>query len=264
MEKLKFSKSRYGSQKNCLGQYYYQYIEKREVPTILWPGTLVGTATHLFIEENFNSLVKEKDIKKLPSFEDTFNKCKRKETSNPKITYRTPKNFNESEMLKFNNSWIKEIIRFLFLYLPPGQKIFEEDVEENIIIDDIEINVKGIIDLQIKDENNFWVFDFKTTKKPNSWMFVHWDKDPQSLSYLWLKRKNNPLGFNYLIFDWENKMIFSNNIGQQSDEDIQKNLEWILRDFVKNHYNSIENKNWNPSEESCKWCPFKVLCPKKV
>jgi len=264
VEKLKFSKSRYGSQKSCLGQYYYQYIEKREVPTILWPGTLIGTATHLFIEENFNSIVKEKDIKKLPPFEEIFNKCKRQEVSNPKVTYRTPKNFNESEMLKFNNSWIKEIIRFLFLYLPSGEKIFEEDVEESIIIDDIEINVKGIIDLQVKDETNFWIFDFKTTKKPNSWMFVHWDKDPQSLSYLWLKRKNNPLGFNYLIFDWENKMIFSNNIGQQEDKNVQTNLEWILKDFIKNHYNSLENKNWNPSEESCKWCPFKVLCPKKI
>jgi hypothetical protein len=264
VERLKFSKSRYGSQKTCLGQYFYQYIEKKEVPQILWPGTLFGTATHLFIEENLNSVIKEKDIKKLPPFEETFFKCKKQETSNYKVSYRTPKNFNEGEALKANNSWIKEIIRFLFLYLPSGQKIFEEEVEEDVIVNDITLNVKGIIDLQVKNNNDLWIFDFKTTKHPNSWMFVYWDKDPQSLSYLFLKRKENPLGFNYLIFDWEDKMIFSNNIGIQTNEVVNSNLEFILKDFIKNHNESMENKNWNPSPENCKWCPFKVLCPKKA
>ena len=264
MEKLKFSKSRYGSQKSCLGQYFYQYVEKKEVPQILWPGTLLGTATHLFIEENLNNIEKEKDIKKLPLFEETFFKCKKQETSNYKVSYRTPKNFNEGEVLKFNNSWIKEVIRFLFLYLPPGQKIFEQDVKEEIIINDIELTINGIIDLQVKDNDNLWIFDFKTTKNPNSWMFVHWDKDPQSLSYLWLKRSENPLGFNYLVFDYEDKMIFSNNIGTQTSEIVNSNLEWILRDFIKNHKNSPDKNKWNPSPENCKWCPFKVLCPKKA
>lgn len=264
MEKIKFSKSRYGSQKNCLGQYFYQYIEKRSVPTILWPGTLIGTATHLFIEENLNSIVKEKDIKKLPLFEETFFKCKKQETSNIKVTYRTPKNFNEKEVLSNNNNWIKDIIRFLFLYLPPGTKIFEEEVEQDIIIDDLIINVKGIIDLQVKDEDKLWVFDFKTTKNPNSWMFVNWEKDAQSLSYLWLKKEQNPLGFNYLIFDAENKMIFSNNIGFQENSNVENNLTNLLKDFIKNHKESFDNKNWNPSPDNCKWCPFKVLCPRKL
>ena len=264
MEKLKFSKSRYGSQKNCLGQYYYQYIEKRTVPNILWPGTLLGTATHLFIEENLNSIVKEKDIKKLPLFEETFFKCKKKETSNLNVTYRTPKGFNEGEVLKNNNLWIKDILRFLFLYLPPGVKIFEEDVREEVVIEKYEITVNGIIDLQVKDEDKLWVFDFKTTKNPNSWMFVNWEKDSQSLSYLWLKRESNPLGFNYLIFDSENKMIFSNNIGFQERTNVENNLTTLLKDFIKNHEQSIDNKNWSPSVETCKWCSFKVLCPRKI
>jgi hypothetical protein len=55
-------------------------------------------------------------------------------------------------------------------------------------------------------------------------------------------------------------MIFSNN---STPHNVDQNLTLIIKDFIKNHQNSFDKKNWNPSEESCKWCPFKVICPIK-
>jgi hypothetical protein len=97
---LKFSPSRLKLSLDCLGKYYFRYVKKLSVKEKVWPGTVYGTAVHLFIEENLKE-IKKKDIKKdiKVSFLDCWNDSKAEAVSKGGI-WSLPRGYKEDVYLK--------------------------------------------------------------------------------------------------------------------------------------------------------------------
>lgn len=247
---IKFSASRYGLQKTCLGKYHYNYIEKVPVTRTTWPATVIGSSIHSYIENYLGLVSNENDIKKLPPLSVTYHSEKTSILdSGEKIG--KPRGYVEETFLSEHDLWIKDIIRFLFLYLPPGKRVFEEEI--NFEIGDVTVN--GFIDLQVLGEENY-VFDFKTTKTPQKYFFVHWERDIQSMLYMSAKKAHS---FSYLVFDKNNKLILSQSRGAYHPDE-ENFLKEMTNEFVKLHHHSADTKLWSPSVEGCKWCEYKKIC----
>jgi hypothetical protein len=255
---LKFSPSRYNIQSECLGRYYFTYIMNRRDNT-LWPGTIAGTATHSYLEENLNNINSENDLKKLPLWKPYFDKALSNEITKG-MNYKKPRGFSDANFISNYEKFVREVLRFLYLYLPKGTKIFEEKISEIINIDNIDIEITGVVDLQVKNNDETYIVDFKTTKNNNTWYFVDWKDDAQSLSYFYLLRERNPHSFVYTIFNFEQKTIITQFSDEIEKEQLQKSFYGLLQDFVVNHNNSSNNNNYNPSKENCKWCFHKTYC----
>jgi hypothetical protein len=258
---IKFSKSRYSLQKDCLGKYYYTYIKGFRDNT-LWPGTLGGTTLHLFLEKNFKEVQSLKDIKKLPSFLNLYEEVKKEEIDKGG-KYKTPYKFNQEHFINNYEKFLDDIFKFLFLYLPKGKLIFEENLNKKITINNVELDINGIIDLQVMGEDGISIIDFKTTKNNASWYFIDWEHDAQSLSYYYLLREKNPISFAYTIFNVEAKTIITQNNLYHSD--YENNFITILNDFIKNHNlaNSERVDLYKPEVNKCKWCHVNNFCTVK-
>ena len=259
---LKFSPSRYNIQDECLGRYYFTYIMNKKDNT-LWPGTVGGTATHSYLEENLNKINSENDLKKLPLWKPYFDKALSNEITRG-MNYKKPRGLSEQVFINNYEKFVREVLRFLYLYLPNGDKIFEEKLSEIVTINNINVEVTGVIDLQVKNNDETFIVDFKTTKNNNTWYFVDWKDDAQSLSYYFLLRKRNPQSFVYTIFNFEEKTIITQFSDEQKNIDIEKNFNSLLQQFIVNHENSNNNNNYNPSIENCKWCFHKTYCKKAI
>ena len=256
---LKFSKSRYSLQKDCLGKYYFTYIKGIRDNT-MWPGTLAGTTLHLYLEENYSTINSLKDIKSLPSFTKLYEKVKVEEITKGS-NYKRPNRFNEDQFLNNYEKFLDDIFKFLFLYLPKGDLIFEENKSKNLIIRDTDLEINGILDLQIVSPDGVHIIDFKSTKNNASWYFIDWEHDPQSLSYYYLLRERNPISFAYTIFNVEAKTIITqNNVFHPEYE--ERFLD-ILDDFVTGHENAEDVSKWKPSAQKCKWCHANKYCSQK-
>lgn len=261
MEEIKFSKSRYSLMKECLGKYFFQYIEKKKVPDTLWPGTIYGTALHLYIENFLKEIKNKNDIKRLPKFSETFFlEKKRALQEDPLLQYKIPRGFMEVLFVEDANKWSKKVMEFLLLFLPSGEKVLEEEMNETIEIGEDKIHLTGVVDLQILGEKNY-IFDFKNTKKPQGYYFVQWDRDPQSLSYLYMLRKGVP-SFSYLVFDIENGMILSQGRPQYNSND-KEALFLLFEDFLSLHRASSREDLWTQNPDTCRWCKFKEICKVK-
>ena len=247
---IKFSASRYGLQKQCLGKYHFNYIEKLPVTKTTWPATVMGSSIHSYIENYLGLLSNENDIKKLPPLSVTYASQKKNVLdSGEKIG--KPRGYSEESFLSEHDLWVKDIMRFLFLYLPNGKRVFEEEI--NFEIGDVTVN--GFIDLQVIDDQNY-IFDFKTTKNPQKYFFIDWERDIQSLLYMVAKRAHS---FSYLVFDKENKLILTQSRGGYH-LDQESGLKQMTQEFVSLHHQSADSKLWSPSPEGCKWCEYKKNC----
>lgn len=256
---LKFSKSRYSTQKDCLGKYYFTYIKGIRDNT-LWPGTLAGTTLHLYLEENYPSITSLKDIRTLPSFTKLYEKVKTEEIT-AGSNYKRPHKFNEDQFLNLYEKFLDDIFRFLFLYLPKGDLLFEENRSDRLVVSEVELEINGIIDLQVVSPDGVHIVDFKSTKNNANWYFLDWEHDPQSLSYYYLLRERNPLSFAYTIFNVEAKTIITqNNVFHPEYEERFLN---ILHDFVIGHQHAEDKSLWKPTVQKCKWCHANRYCTQK-
>ena len=257
---MKFSKSRYALQKDCLGKYYWTYIKGFRDLT-LWPGTLGGTAIHLYLERYYPQITSLKYLKDLPPFEELYREVYSKEIASSMI-YKTPYKFNEKIFIDNYQKFINSIFKFLFNYLPTGKLVFEEAISKKISIADVELEITGVIDLQILTPEGTHIIDFKTTKNNASWVFVDFSNDPQSLSYYFLTTERNPLTFGYTIFNIEQKTIIVQATEYSSDGFVGFND--ILKKFIEGHQAASDPLNWTPSKNKCKWCSHRPYCSQKI
>lgn len=257
---IKISPSRLTTLKTCLGQYYFRYILKEPVQKTTWPATVMGTSIHSYIENYLPLVSKESDIKKLPPLSSTYQTEKSNIISSGEKIGK-PRGYDESSFLSEHDVWVKDIMRFLFLFLPTGKKVFEEEINETINIGEHQLLINGFIDMQVIGEKKH-VFDFKTTKTPQKYFFVHWSEDPQSLFYMASKKADS---FDYLVFDSVNKIIISKGRSGWNESD-QKSFDVMINDFLKLHQKSSsgDSELYSPSEENCRWCDYRSVCSRAI
>lgn len=254
---LKFSPSRYNVQQQCLGKYYYTYVLNRRDNT-LWPGTVAGTATHTYLEENLGKLRGERNYKGLPRWEEYWKRTLREELSNG-ATYKTPRGFSEELFVSTYEKFLSEVLRFLQLYLPNGTYTHEEEVSEVLEVGGVQLQLVGVVDLQVQVQSDLHVVDFKTTKNNEGWYFVDWNTDAQSLTYYYLLRNKNPRSFSYTVFNFEQKTVLTQSVFHEV-HDVEYKLKELLQQYVANHNSSSSVQHWNPSDSNCKWCYHKSYC----
>jgi hypothetical protein len=143
-----------------------------------------------------------------------------------------------------------------------AEKIHEEEVSFSFSRKDKKILFTSIIDLQLKTPESLYIIDFKTTKNPQTYFFVEWEMDVQSLSYLYGKRESKPAGFGYCVFDKENEMILFNSRGPWEDKEEATFLAFIDK-FILLHDNASNDKLWKPEKQKCHWCEYSKECSVK-
>lgn len=254
---LKFSPSRYNVQQQCLGKYYYTYVLNRRDNT-LWPGTVAGTATHTYLEENLCKVNSESDLKTLPPWKQYWERTLLEEVRSGG-SYRTPRGFSEDNFVATYEKFLSEVLRFLYLYLPRGVHTKEEELQETVNVGGTEVALVGVVDLQVSSGNDVHVVDFKTTKNNESWYFVDWSSDAQSLTYYYLLRNKNPRSFSYTVFNFEQKTVLTQTVYHEVQHVTEK-LFALLQDYISNHNNSADVAAWSPSDNNCKWCYHKSYC----
>jgi len=277
MNDIKFSKSRFDTQKKCLGIYHYKYIEKLETSSVIYPATVIGEAVHYYLElfftqineEHFNwakqkihkpTLTYKQFIEKtkLRLFTDVFSEYLDGVKADKTKEFRLSRGWKLEDFLKVADSWVWEILKFLIKLFEYGQ--FSSELEFSCKYKNVEVN--GIIDLVLQVDEDLYVVDFKTTKDSSTYYFVNWDNDPQSLVYyyaLWKEKGIKIKKFSYFCFNMENKTILVNSI--EYTKDYTKNFEDIIKKFLVNHKVSSDKKKWTPSQNNCRWCDFKKQCP---
>lgn len=275
-EPIKFSKSRFDVQKKCLGIYNYRYIEKVDVPLVIYPATVIGEVIHYYLELFFANVTEENYkwlkeriykpaltykvflkktgmrnfVEEFQEYLQTIKKDKTKE-------FRVSRGWKQEDFEKSADSWMWEILKFILKIFE--YKTFISEMEFSCNYKNVQVN--GIIDLVIEDEKNIYVIDFKTTKDSSTYYFVDWETDPQSLTYyyaLWKEKKKKITYFAYFCFNMLEKTILVNRI--EYKKDYIKNFETIMEKFLYNHNISGDKKHWSPSKENCKWCDFKNKC----
>lgn len=266
MEEIKYSVSRYKLQLDCLGKYYFRYIKNIEVEKLTWPGTVFGSAVHKYIEDNLQkveSIKKLSDYKKynLPPFNKYYQQEKNSQIANG-FKIGKPRMFNEDKLIGEAEKWLPNIFRFLKNFLPKGDVLHEDEINTMIEVDGTKINNTSIIDLQIKDDDKLWIFDFKNTKHPTNYFFVNWLEDPQSVSYLYFSKKNNPQSFSYIVFDIDDSMIFVNSTVMH--DNIDDLFTKMIKKFIFFHQSAEDTVFYNPSKERCRWCEFNKYCKKAI
>ena len=122
-----------------------------------------------------------------------------------------------------------------FWYLDMG-------IEFSIDFDD-EVQLNGIIDLFLYNDNDIKLFDYKSTKNPVRFYFVEWDDDIQKLMYefyIYKTYSKMPHSFNYVVLNYNNRTVFLKNYNTVIKEDFNseqyfRNLSHIISE-IKNLY----------------------------
>jgi hypothetical protein len=271
----KFSASRLKLIDDCFGKYVYRYVQKIDVPQIVWPGTIRGTILHQILEESVKQKlegVPDKAI--LEGVHGKFEKYFEIEKADKSRGVFTPdRNYRRDEFIHKGEKAAETFARFVINYFkdaanafPELDLAFEYEFEKDTLL-------TGIIDLPIMTfANRLRIIDFKTTKESNKWYFVLFKEDLQSLVYFylgWKHFKQFSEGFDYLIYNIEEKNIFFKSITfLEEPEDKQKFFQPLTRriKLVKKLHDNPDTKYYHPSAERCKWCEFRKakVCPVAV
>jgi hypothetical protein len=270
LEPIKISASKISIAEECFGKYYYRYIEKPNIKNVCWPGTIQGIVNHLLLEQALNLRKKGAPIdiiifQTLERFESEIQKefDLRKQTD----ILKYPRNYNYEEFIKHGKEIISEYIRYVLNLIPRG---FQFETEFNIeeLIPDLGVILEGYIDLIYWDNNdNIHIVDYKNTSDISKWRNFNWENDIQSRIYIFMVYKKYgylPRTFSYLVID--KKWIKVSKFEYIIREDfIQNNgfryIEKKIKDLVRNtlfHNTSL----FTPSEELCKWCDYRTICPR--
>lgn len=250
---MKFSVSRYNTQRNCLGQYYYKYVNETLVEEITWPATVAGTVTHSLFEQFYSN---EKPVKLQKGiFKDFYMQELARLKSENKVFKETREYKSEGEaFFTSREKWTNILLRFLHKFLPQGKAHHEEEVK--LEIDGV--SCVGYIDLYITlptGENA--IFDFKTTSSHQNYFSILWKNDPQSIFYM--NTLPNVSSFSYIVSNVKDKYILVNSRGEATSED-RSTLESMIKEFKQNHVESSEESLWSPEKKRCFWCSYKDVC----
>lgn len=234
----------------CPKKYYYTYIEQLKTPVNdkIFLGVIFHSIVEYYLTEKISNKEPEKEAL-LERFEEQFTKKQQEQ----EILWTAPVGETRRRGLAFVRHFIKEI----------ASEIDPLMVEKELVIQlpELDVNLKGIIDLVEKD---FSITDFKTTT-------AKWSKSRIKDSYLqmqiyrYLFEKTFGDVVNHLKF----RIIYSKNavnIKDQvvsvkaSDLDCSKMFD-IIKYVVDNIRNGVFYKNEN---YTCGYCEFKDLCRQSV
>jgi len=274
MADLSLSASKLKLIDDCFGKYYFKYIEKVNVPQVLWPGTLRGSVLHAILEESVKMKLDRIDNDLiLQSVKGKFKKYFLEgKADKSKGKFTKTRTYNEPDYLEQGEKSAINFTRFVINYFHNIKFAFPELTIEKEYEYVPGIILKGIIDLPIITEfDKLRIIDFKTTSDSEKWYFVYFPEDIQKLSYFYLGLqhfKKFAEGFDYLIYNIDEKNIFFQSINYPEEpfdkEKFFKPLTERIEVVKYLHFNPNE-KYYNPSKNSCKWCDFaKNLCPRAV
>lgn len=272
MEPLKVSASRLALADECFGKYYYRYIEKPDIKSVCWPGTVQGTVNHLFLEQALHLRKKgaSNDViifSLLEKFEEEINKEfeRRKQTD----ILKYPRKYVYEDFIKAGKSALAEFLAFTLHEVPKGYEFETEfKIEEKLENPDVILN--GYIDLVYWDSyDDIHILDYKNTNDIQKWRNYNWDQDIQSKLYiLMIYRKYGklPKSFSYLVLDKKWTKVCKFEYVVRSDFLETNGFGYIdkkIKDLVKNSL--FHNTDlFTPTDELCKWCEYTKLCPKSI
>jgi len=278
--------------KDCLGKYYYQYIEKPNVKRNTWSTTIFGEIIHeqidLFLKKYQIEASFKKEVDKIISkskikfeqdflkkhelhfekiFEETLARYKKEKI---KVTFT--RKFPTKTFLEFGDKWGPEVLKFIVRYLNineqfENEKEFSIQIPKEFLSKKTTIKMSGIYDHKREED----IVDFKTTSMPEKYYFVDWDRDIQSLLYYFSFKEESgryPKSFTYVVFNILDSMFFvvkhdyANT--KESIDIMKKNFKQYIDYFLEKHDVSSDNSNWNPEVTRCKFCDYNKICKAKI
>lgn len=269
-EKIKISYSKINMFKDCPGKYYFRYLTDLDIKQTIWPGNIFGQALHKTVEDaiimkndEVNNKIIIKDITN--SFEKHF--FKEQQYAIEKKLWKKNRYYDEAKILKYGKKLSINTVEFILKYFSEYDIQTEQDYNVNWDYDkDIEIN--GIIDLELKKEPLIIIGDLKTTKDSNNFYFVDWDNNIQKIIYdyiIYKQYKVLPTLFTYIIINTEDRIIFLKDYFNKDINNLKKYFE------ILDYYISILKKftlkplleYCTPEEIKCKWCEYNKYCNNK-
>jgi DNA helicase-2/ATP-dependent DNA helicase PcrA len=242
---MKLSASSIKTYEQCPRKYWYNYIEKPEIPAKEWDHLTLGNFVHEVLEHFHNILLKNKrDHRKLMSYV-----CKERE-----------KELNKKGELKYklNPEVRKQVGSILMSYLDYLEENGMPNVQSNeqrfsVHIDD-DLLVRGIIDridLGVGDTpDRYHVVDYKTGKSKYLDEF-------QLLLYGIPLLEDNPdvemFKGSYLALKEDMKWL-SYDISRTDVENVKEKIRSVARQIR-------EDKTWQPKPQFlCRYCDFESIC----
>lgn len=275
MQELTLSASKIIMMTDCFGKYYFRYIKGLKKENI-YPGTLFGKAIHKIAEEALKLKLSEDDNTIYERFKNRFDeyylKMKVEETKSGDRTFCETRDYDEQTYIQSSNKIANTFLKFILKYFNTYwiKSIHNEKQVEGeydlLKIEGVKLKLNGFVDLMIEGEDGYDIYDFKTTKHSSKFYCIEWDKDIQSLIYLYLLNKEyNKLGnsFSYIVLNQDEKVLFSQtkiiNGSYEKMEDRFHNLTSMLTNCVYLHMNGTQD-DYKPEQQKCNWCKDKKYC----
>jgi hypothetical protein len=240
------SYSQINTYQSCPRKYYYSYIEERDVP--LNEKILLGIAFHSTLEYFFKKKIENKPAKKASLIRTFLNQfealCKENE-----VIWDGRREDVENRGIRF--------IDYFMEHLAADFNPLMVEKELQVKMDDLDVTLKGIIDLVEKD---YTITDFKTTNSK-------WSNSRMKRSYLQMviykylfeksfETQNPELKLKILYSANRNKIGHQDIILKSGDVDMGKMHE-IIQYVVENIRKEIFHRN---ESYICGFCEFKPIC----
>lgn len=267
---LQLSKSRIDLFQQCFFKYYFRYVKKIDVAQTIWPGTFLGEIVHESLEHYFLEKLKFSSKKQMKEYAKEFFSKRFKEKikeaeNNPKKIFRKPNGFNKKQFIIDGEKTIIKFLLFVNSYFKGLKFISELQIDAQW---DKDTFFTGIIDLVVYDNNdNYFLFDFKSTKESNKFLFIDWNNDIQSLMYKYLSYKYFGYylkSFGYLVVPYQDNYLF---LKETTVSDIEKDKQLVTQS-LQPIIDDIKLKSANPKPEFaspnffCKFCEYNQQCSK--
>jgi len=265
--------------KKCPTEFYYKYVIKDNSVETSWPGGVAGSAIHLGLEKYITALNEGMPLKQAEhfidnSFEILFNEAKEEIKQDPKKVFKESKEFrlHKEDFFKGGNRALKAVLSFYNNYLYNRVSVEPEKEYKGLIK---KINLTGIIDVKITDNDEIKIIDLKITGDGSNFWWIDWNQDIQSKMYdllIYQNFKKVPVSFGYLVYDrtlnflyFKERMKY-NNILEETGHDLY--LEDKIKEVERFIQKSLEDEEYgkslsNPQEKECQWCSYSHKCKDK-
>ena len=246
LDLLKLSASSIKTYEQCPRKYWYNYIDKPEVPIKEWDHLTLGNFVHEVLEHFHNILKKHKkrDQRKLMEYV-----CKEREKEMGK---------DGGPKFKLNEELRKQIRGMLMSYLEYLEENGVPNVQSNerrfsVYLDE-DLLVRGVIDridLGVGDDpTRFHVVDYKTGKSK------YLDEFQLLLYGIPLLEENPDLDIfkgSYLALKEDMKWL-SYDISRTDVENVKEKIRSVARQIR-------EDSTWQPKPQFlCRYCDFESIC----
>jgi len=260
----------------CKLKFFFRYLTDIGDHDTVWPGTLFGKTLHAILEEILKMINEgnkvELDIIRATRgmFEQKFIEL-RDEVKN---RWKESRAYDPVKYIDDGEKYSRILASFILKFIPPTYKNLMSELEVNVPYDEI-LSLTGIIDmLLINNDNEYNVFDFKTTTESEKFYFVNWDFEIQSSLYEMILQKRFEQAissFGFIVLNREERTLFL----KQKLSILETADNVIIRE--RNLHNKInELKIFTFGERAklgvykcnkfdvCRWCSYKKQYCDKV